>query len=342
MSGAINLWEISASADEILDPQNHYSATRPIPPEQIAIPGFGHLDANGRVYGLLPDGDPVITARVDGVANYFFSEGANVVTLQGLSCVGATSIDGTNFAAVKTTSANDYVTVEASLSSNDTNAANHIQWSGGEAVPGNPFQVRISKATSTKTTVTASLGSTSFSVNVWIIWSTISIQTSGSNNPSPLSFPPSPSYESGNQLGVHFGSNSNAAAGKVCVVAITTPAGVHTVLSNGWDFIQKKMPHLFVDGSCSSQYYTDTWMPDGPESDYKTKTLDSNDRLYTIDGPNIASVGMDSTDDPVNFYDYITWNSQFAVTLTIYGTGMEDGKLIKHHKSPLQIWAQEA
>jgi len=39
---------------------------------------------------------------------------------------------------------------------------------------GNPLQRLVSKATSAETTVTATLGSSSQSLNVWVIWSTIS------------------------------------------------------------------------------------------------------------------------------------------------------------------------
>ena len=94
-----------------------------------------------------------------------------------------TPTDATNWAVV-TTPTNDYVLVQATLSiTNDwflTNATlpaeagAAIQWSGGELVLGNPLQYRVSKAVSSNITVTASLGSSSQSLNVWVIWSTIS------------------------------------------------------------------------------------------------------------------------------------------------------------------------
>jgi len=94
------------------------------------------------------------------------------VTLLSLTVVSNnpySMIDATNCVAVKTAT-NDWIYIQAGLSTDDTNAANQIQWSGGQAVPGNPWQHRVTKTVSAETTVTATLGSTNKSVNVWIVW----------------------------------------------------------------------------------------------------------------------------------------------------------------------------
>ena len=303
-----NLWVLSATAADGRTGQ-------PIPPEQISIGSYGHLDTNGNLYVVLPDNDPSdVTPRIAGTNYYKFSKSAwKRVCLQSLTVISnAVQVGGTNnWAAVKAAT-NDWVYVQATLSTDDTNAANHIQWSGGEGVPGNPFQRRVTKGSSSKTAVTAALGSTNMTVNVWIIWATVTIQTSGSN-PSPLSFLAT-SPPSSNQLGVVFYYTNTYAAGQICGIFAITPAGIHTIITNGWDVFQRRMSHDFDNGSISSVYYDADWKSDGPDDADFNKTVipDSKDKLYTIDAPNISAFGSDSSETYNNFYDYITWDSQIC------------------------------
>jgi hypothetical protein len=150
------------------------------------------------------------------------------------------------------------------------------------------------------------------------------IQVSGAN-PSPLAFP---SYEPGSQLGILYGtvskvdgyyqytSNSSGAFGKICGVATITPAGIHSIITNGWNVVQRRMVHEFMNGTTNGvKTYDPTWTPDGPDHVGFNKTIvpDTNDNLYTIDGPNIAQFGAtNSFEKYCNFYDYITWNSQIC------------------------------
>ena len=74
----------------------------------------------------------------------------------------------TNWAVVKGT--NGYVYVQATLS--DTNLIPLLTWTGGEAVTNNPLQRQVTMTNSAETTVTASIGGTNLSLNVWVIWAT--------------------------------------------------------------------------------------------------------------------------------------------------------------------------
>ena len=200
------------------------------------------------------------------------------------------------------------------------NAANQNQWSGGEAVPGNPWQHRVTKTVSAETTVTATLGSTNKSVNVWIIWATVTIQASESN-PSPLSFliwgfPDNSlgliTYDH-SYSGIYAGSSlNNLVAGKICAVATVTPPGIHSIISLGWDYFQKKTSSTFSNGALLS--YNPPWTADGPDhaGENKTVALDNNDKLYTIDAPtlDLFEQNLESAETYKNFYNYITWNEQ--------------------------------
>jgi hypothetical protein len=322
-SKAMNLWCITAAARDV-------DTGLPIPPEQISIGSFGNLDTNGNLYVVLPDNDPpTVTPKVAGNNNYTFTKpSANEVVLQSLTVVSNapySMVYDTNCVAVKTVT-NDWIYIQAGLSTDDTNAANQIQWSGGEAVPGNPFQRRVTKTSSDKTTVTATLGSTSTNLNVWILWSTISLKMSGNNPSNAPSFDDS-SYP-GDTLGVQYyaGPDTNSytttmtncemASGKICIIATLTPAGIHTLITNDWDMFQKLRCHDFVDGASGqgnpNVFYYDTWSGDGPQDAFKKIVPDSNDNIYSIDGPSIASEGEHSTEIYDDFYDYVTWNSQLC------------------------------
>jgi hypothetical protein len=215
-------------------------------------------------------------------------------------------IDATNWATVKSPT-NDYVIVQAALNfTNDwilTNAAKTIQWTGGEAVAGNPLQRRVTKTNSVETTVTASIGSSTNSLNVWVVWSTVQIFTNGTN-PSPLSFSIGGDFPD-NQLGIETNSDQDEAAGKICAVATITPTGAYTVVSNGWAFPQYIMIHSFENGISNTLKWSDTWTDDATAT---TTNLDNQNKLYLIDAPNIGPIGGTNYEKYMNEMDYVTVN----------------------------------
>ena len=223
------------------------------------------------------------------------------------------------------TATDDWVYIQAQLSdTSDTNAANLIQWSAGEKVPDNPFAVRVAKTNSVETTVMATLGSTNVTVKVWIVWSTMTIQVSGTKPSNAPSF--ENTFYPGDQLGIQYyfesdtnsllSTNYNVATGKICATATITPVGIHSLITNGWDLFQKTMVHDFTDGARglnnTNVSYYNTWSDDGPQNEFKTIIPDANDKLYALDGPNIGSEGQTSTEIYDNFYVYVTWNSQMC------------------------------
>ncbi|HEY1663040.1 MAG TPA: hypothetical protein VGI03_11535 [Verrucomicrobiae bacterium] len=333
--GATSVYLVTANAMTFSDPwdddndiwlpamQPQDQPDVPVPPEQLSVNGYvlansGITNADGSISGFtlvsVPAGTSVPLHLTTTNSDVTFNLQAYNFQLTVVSN-SATQIDRTNWAVVKTLT-NNYVTVQATVENAGnnllTNLANVIQWTGGESVPGNPMQRRITTTNSVETTITASLDSITNSLNVWVIWATINIQTSGTNPAKAPSFANAnvaPGYPFVNQLGVQYYDYSSYAAGQICAVANITPSGVHSIITNGWDVFQMRVSHDFKDGSPNPMYYDTMWQSDGPGSDFKTVIPDLSDNLYTIDGPNIGPFASDSYETYNNFYDYITWNS---------------------------------
>ena len=144
------------------------------------------------------------------------------------------------------------------------------------------------------------------SVNVWILWSTINYQFSGAN-PSPLLFVDNGGFPD-EQLGVQQYLNSYW--GKTCAVATITPAGAHTVVSNGWTFVQAKMTQFFINGTVASG---STYPNYAGDSTPTTSSLDASDKLYLIDAPNLPALnGATSNESYQNFRNVILWGTTLA------------------------------
>jgi hypothetical protein len=268
---------------------------------------FGKLDDLGNAFKMLPDNDPDdVTVRVNGLDHYGpVTPAASVVELLSLTVVSNAPyymVDATNCVAVKTAT-DDWVYVQAKLTTDDINAAKFIQWSGGDEVPGEPFQHRVTKKASAKTLVNATLGPTTKNLTVWILWSTISFQFSG-QNPSPISF--DPFGLPGNQLGIIYYLTNTFAVGKMCAIATATPSGAHTIVPTGWEFNnQLRMAHCFANGAKDS-FFDLSWAGDPTAV---TNVLDANDKIYLIDAPSIGGFASSSYEKYANFCDRVTWNS---------------------------------
>jgi hypothetical protein len=205
---------------------------------------------------------------------------------------------------------NDYVYLQANLSTGDTNAAQYIQWSGGEAVPGNPFQHRVSKSTSAKTTVTATLGTNSFTKVVWVVWATVSPKFSGSlSSDDPLNFP---AWCSGNALGPwnDIPTSPPAQVGyKVELVGKITPSGAGAIVKTGWAYSQNVSLRTWFN----STNYTDSSGADSWDANFEDDTPSSKDQIFLIDCPSDGSnSGTAFFKANWNFITWITWNGQIA------------------------------
>ena len=125
-------------------------------------------DSDGNIYTFLAANTTNPVPVHVGKQFHVDSVSPSEVQLTSLTVISnAAQIGGTNnWAAVKTTS-NEWVYVQATLSVTNQGAGKQIRWSGGQEVSGDPFQRRVSKGSPDMTTVKASLGSSSLSLEMF-------------------------------------------------------------------------------------------------------------------------------------------------------------------------------
>jgi hypothetical protein len=266
------------------------------------------------------------------------------LTLQPLSN-SATPIDGTNWAVIKTPT-NDYVIVQATFNiTNDwfvTNATLQaeagaaIQWSGGETVPGNPLQRQVSTMVSTNVTVTALLGSSSSSLNVWVIWANLTVKTSGTLDPddkAPLlvngNWPTPTTYNfplrgGNNGLGGGIGlgpidcfSNPDLnyafTIGKMEAKAILQPTGIGTLLTTNWNMERKTLFIRWSNGGTPAKTSGDTIPPslaDDSSPLFSKIIIPIDGAIFDLDPVgSVYGTTIDYTTDKYgNYYEYVTVN----------------------------------
>jgi hypothetical protein len=236
------------------------------------------------------------------------------VKLLGLTVTsGATQEDvtgTTSWAAVKT-NAGDKVIAQASIQPDNQDAAAKIQWTNGSAVAGNAKQRSVDKGTSVETLVTAKIGSDQYSVDIWILWVTITNKMDGTTPPNAVQF--GATYDATENLGAIAYDGGTVAVGKLVPIGKITPAGVHNIVRAGWTFRRDRWTHDFNDGVKDSAYFDNDWRGDDSDELFQVLTPDTNDQIYDRDAPNIASFGnKDSSETYKNFRQWIQWHLEPA------------------------------
>lgn len=199
---------------------------------------------------------------------------------------------------------------------NDTNSitysylTNQIQWSGGDPVPGNPLQRQVSTAVSTNTVVTAALGTVTNSLEVWVLWSTVQVLSSGANT-SPLSFP---LFAGDNELGAaDLLANSQPYLGwKVEIVGTITPTGAYQAIQGGWSFYQTYTSADFINNTnCPSITNTPDILFNAYGTDHEDGTPNTNNNIFALDGPGYEGPFM-TYKSTCNFQTWALWAGQIA------------------------------
>ena len=216
-----------------------------------------------------------------------------------------------NWATVKKST--DDVIVQATTTPNTSDAWKMITWSGdGAAVLGHLNQRSLSRATSKKLHVEAALGGQSDSVDVWVLWATVTNLTSSTTPANAVQY--GARYDGTENLGAQTYNSGNSAVGKVVPVATITPAGVHDVVKSGWEFKRERMSHDWNDGvkNTAQNYWNTTWQDDTSFASLQNLVPDSNDKIYDRDAPNIDAFGTNDSETYNNFREWIVWNSSDA------------------------------
>jgi hypothetical protein len=239
-------------------------------------------------------------------------ESCKLVSLTVIKNATQTNVTGAkNWAAIKKST--DEVIVQATTTPNTEACWQKINWSGdsGDAVPGKPNQRKLSRSASKKFHVQAELGGVSDSVDVWILWATVKINTTGT---TPANAVQNGADEDGTEnLGARSFDNGKQAVGKVVPEAKITPAGVHNVVKSGWEFKRERMSHDWNDGAKASEgegetdYWNTTWVDDTSYAQWLKLTPDNDDKIYDNDSPNISAFGNTDAETYNNFRQWIKW-----------------------------------
>jgi len=216
-----------------------------------------------------------------------------------------------NWAAVKKGS--DDVIVQAKTDPDTPDCWNKINWSGdpGTAVPGHANQRSLSRATSKKFHVEASLGGVSDSVDVWILWATVTILTSGTTPPNAVQY--GARYDGTENLGAKSYDGGNSGVGKVVPVAVISPAGMHSVVTSGWKFKRKVKSHFWVDGAKLTgepRAWSADWAGDESLPAFQKLTPDADDKIYDRDAPNVGAFATTDAERYDNFQQWVEWNGE--------------------------------
>lgn len=183
-----------------------------------------------------------------------------------------------------------------------------VAWQGGSTVPNADDERSYSAATSQEYNIKPTINSKGLehTLNLWVIWATITIDAAGADPSNAPAFPPG--EIGGQSLGLQENAKKNAVAFNNCQAAKVTPAGVHNALTGGFAMKQQRISHDFKNGAPNPQYFNTSWVSDGPETGFYTTKPDSSDKVYAIDGPDDGDFTTTSYDTYNNFRDWADWN----------------------------------
>jgi hypothetical protein len=199
--------------------------------------------------------------------------------------------------------------------------ANFVTWTGGEAVEGHQLQRRVSKGSSAHTQMIAGCGSSSATGDAWIVWADVTVRhtgnktvyEAGTDTGNDKEFPyfcPGTSLGATNRLG----ESPKYLGWIVEIKGDITPAGIHDVVSSGWDFYQTVTYIDFLDNtnvpSASATNAIDTAFN---SSTYQDQTPDPNDEIFALDGPGLlAETDFNYAKTTDNFRVRVRWNEENA------------------------------
>jgi hypothetical protein len=278
-------------------------------------------------------GAPLTITPSGASGNVGINEQAATLSLTAVSN-SAVQINGTtNWGTVEQQS--NYVIIQANLDTTSPQflawSATNILWSGGTPVSGNPMQREISTAISTNTVVTASLGTVTNSLEVWVIWAALTIKVSGTidtNDDAEILVNgnwPTPTVNNfmlrggsglggGNGLGtIDCLSNTNLnyafTVGRMEAKAALQPTGIGHILNHGWNLKRTTIGIGWDNGGESSSS-----APPPGENDTSPPQSESltpiNDDVFDLDTPGCSDVlpgtNIDHTAEVYdNFYEYL-------------------------------------
>lgn len=241
-----------------------------------------------------------------------------VVALTGLTVTGATQdhmIGEKEWGVVK---GQGPVTVHAQIDPDVEGAEDLIQWSG---VTANGLDGQVSTATAVEQMVTATVGTTSKSLDVWVMWATLAFNKCGTQqcDADKLRVPLPPGLATFPDLGpqTYPTVGLEAADGQAEISAALSPNGLSTVLNlgdSGWYFLQRDTYRSCENGSFVDQ---GNYVDDSPSVGFVQAAPDQDNTIYYIDAPTCGALAAQgkvhhSAEQYNSFLAWATWNGEIA------------------------------
>jgi hypothetical protein len=183
-----------------------------------------------------------------------------------------------------------------------------IAWSSGGVVLSFPNQRTVSRNEAKKMTLTARFGSSVETINIWVLWATVRVQTQGPRPARAVSWTVGAPFTGGEVCGAvvvpAFSMGENA-RGQIVAKATLEPPGVGKLISDAGKnsllkFRRQVTAHDFADGKRAA----------GPKNFSPWAGDDSIDQMMTIDpGPDDALYDTDSPELPTALRTSETYNN---------------------------------
>ncbi len=250
-----------------------------------------------------------------------------MVTISKLTVTKAKPIDPTNRLTVRDvfgpqeisdpSPRGDCVVQADTLLQNNAAEWSQIAWSGGEPIPDNPNQRRVSRQATGTTTVTASIGTSTQKLVLWTMWADVSVLTKGARPPQAKPWSegePFPGPDQCSAYEVQSFSMGKNARGQIIAVAKLLPRGVGKIILGAskhtlFNIRRQLTAHDYVDGAPNKhkKSFVD-WVDDTLLAMQVLKSV-VNDELYDTDAPDLP-VATQTAETYNNFRQWLEWDGR--------------------------------
>ena len=163
--------------------------------------------------------------------------------------------------------------------------------------------------------VEAELGGVKDHVEVWVLWATVTILTSGTTPANAVQF--AGKHDGTENLGAVSFDGGDKAAGRVVPVGAIAPIGIQGVVKSGWAFKRERMSHDWRDGNKDGEgngvddYWNTAFVDDTSYPGFQKLTPDNDDKIYDRDAPSIGRSNITTDQETYNhFRQWIEWNGE--------------------------------
>jgi hypothetical protein len=216
-----------------------------------------------------------------------------------------------NWACVKS-GVNDVVIEATTTPYNNLEEWQQIVWTNHTGNGDQANRKTLSRGVSQKVTITGAVQGHNDTVDIWIIWVTLTIKMNGQTPANAVQF--GYNYDGTENLGsVYENVGQTKATGKVIPIGQITPVGVYQVVRAGWDIKRNRWNHDWNDGVKDAEGngpddgWNTTWIDDTSFPAYKKLIPDNSDKIYDNDAPNIAKWGNTDSEVYINFRQWVEW-----------------------------------